>query len=85
MSLVIAYDKAKPDTPIILTDDGALDSECHQTNRKILLLPVFLLTILQQGLISKNAVAKCLKHWEKNGSYKQKFIKRWKLELQNIH
>lgn len=83
-SLIIAYDKFKKENPLILTDDGGLFSECLQTNRTALLLPLFILSLVRQNLLSKNKAAKCLRFWEKTGAYKRKEIKIWKLELQKV-
>ncbi len=83
-TLIVSYDKIASDTPVILTDDGALFAECLQTNRTALLLPLFLLSLVRHNLVSKNAIAKCLRYWEETGAYKLKEIKKWTQELQDI-
>ena len=84
-SLVIAYDQIENEDPLILTDDGELYEECIQTNRDVFLLPLFLLFMVEKKYLSKKKMAQCLRFWEKNGKYKKRDIKKWKLELQMIN
>ncbi|MHA1746851.1 MAG: hypothetical protein ACTSWW_12695 [Promethearchaeota archaeon] len=83
-SLAIAARKIRSDNPIILTDDGELVSELLQTHFNAMRLPVFLLSLVKDGAISKNNVAKCLQFWEKVGRFKRKEIRLWKSELTKI-
>ena len=80
-SIWIVSDSNRDQDMLVLTDDGALTLECYLSDIKSFRLPVFLLFLLENDLISKNRVHKCLKYWNKVGRYSQKHIKRWKKDL----
>ena len=83
-SLIIAGRKKLKENPIILTDDGELLSELIQTNISTMRLPVFLLMLIRNGMVSKNIGAKSLRFWEKVGRYKKQDLSKWKNELKII-
>ena len=69
---------------IVLTDDGGLVLECFALNINAFRLPSFILLLIRQGLERKTIGARCLRYWEKQGSYRKQDIKGWKKELQLI-
>ena len=69
---------------VILTDDGGLLMESQALQIKALFLPQFLLSLVKEGVVSKNTYYQCLRYWEKTKSYPKKQLKIWKAKLQII-
>jgi hypothetical protein len=69
---------------LILSDDGEFLMECASMGVQAFSLPVFLLRLVEAGVIDKRSVARCFKFWEDQHRYKAKQIARWKKELQEI-
>jgi hypothetical protein len=80
-TLIVA---ALRDNGIILTDDGDLFMFSDSISIKVLLLPHFFLSLVKSNYLKKNQAYKALRFWEEIGRYKRNYIKKWKIELQNI-
>ena len=74
----------KRDEGIILTDDGDLFVQCQIFNIKALLLPQFLLFLVQNGNLKKTEVYRCIRFWEQKHRYKVRDLKKWSKILSEI-
>lgn len=74
----------KQEEYVILTDDGALFSECFISTISALRLPDFVLMLVNQSKIKKNIAAKCIKYWESQKRYTTQDLKYWINILQQI-
>lgn len=72
------------DNAIILTDDGELFIQCQALNIYVLLLPQFLLFLVNKSIFKKTEVYRCIRFWEENGRYKARDLKKWSKILAEI-
>lgn len=65
----------------IITDDTDLFLEAKSMGLECYLLPLFILKMVEQAIISKKDGRKILKYWEDNKNYVFSDIKKWKASL----
>ena len=68
----------------IVSDDGGLIMNCLAFNLNTMYLPEFLLQSVKYNALAKKKFYQCLRFWETNCAYKQKFMKKWKKKWHEI-